>query len=223
MSMFVTLPPRGTYSPPSTPPNRSNSAVLGSQTFEKAMRALSRSLPMVLLPMSSVVTPGTSCPSRLSSMMKACGPWGLPLTKRFATTTARSAVRPCDIQFFLEPSSGQSRRNICLPSSHSHVVFTTSPLFTPARRSVRQKQPRRPLDPMSSSCLTCASFPSARMVPAKRFTWTVNLMPKPGPTCVANSERSRCARKNLSGSSRRSVSRRGPLLMSFRRRSALLV
>mmetsp|Transcript_130022 Transcript_130022/g.404446 ORF Transcript_130022/g.404446 Transcript_130022/m.404446 type:complete len:208 (-) Transcript_130022:181-804(-) len=206
MSMFDTPAWYWTYSPFSMPAYLSSRALRGSQTFEKEMRALSRSLPMVLLPMSSTVTPGTSSPSRLISMMNACGPKDLPFTMSVATTTAMSAVRPCEIQFFLEPSSGQSRRNICLSSFHSAVVFTTRPLFTPARRSVRQKHPRTPFFCASSRKSTCVLLPRPMMVPAKRFTWTVKRMPKPGPTLVANVERRLWARKNLSGLSRRSLS-----------------
>jgi hypothetical protein len=35
------------------------------------------------------------------------------------------------------------------------------------------------------------------MVPANKLNWTVKRMPNPGPSCVAYSESTRCAEKNL--------------------------
>mmetsp|Transcript_130264 Transcript_130264/g.309101 ORF Transcript_130264/g.309101 Transcript_130264/m.309101 type:complete len:224 (-) Transcript_130264:129-800(-) len=210
-----------TYSPFSMAAYLSRRESLGSHTWLKAISPLSRSLPMVLSPMSLAVTPSTSCPFRRICMRKPWGPKALPLTMRFATTTAKSAESPWEIQFLWAPSSGQCSRNICFVSSQVQVVFTTSPLFTPASFSVRQKQPSVPWACISWRDATCLVLPKAMMVPAKRLNWTVKRMPKPGPTFVAYSDRTRWAPKNFSGASVRSVSFRGPSRRSFRSISAL--
>mmetsp|Transcript_36842 Transcript_36842/g.84905 ORF Transcript_36842/g.84905 Transcript_36842/m.84905 type:complete len:263 (-) Transcript_36842:345-1133(-) len=144
MSMFATPACLCEYLPPSIVAYLSRSAVLGSCTLSKEIRALSRSFPIVFSPMSSKVTPATGLPLSLSVIKKAWGPRGLPCTIRFAITTAASAVNPCDIQFFFAPSSAQFSTNTSLASSHTHVVLTTRPLFTPAKRSVKQKHPNLP-------------------------------------------------------------------------------
>ena len=77
-------------------PYRFKRAVLGSMTSVKRIHALSRSLPMVLPPMSPIVMPGTNLPSAVRiRIRKALAPLGFPLTNNVATTHAIVAVQPC--------------------------------------------------------------------------------------------------------------------------------
>mmetsp|Transcript_18122 Transcript_18122/g.44999 ORF Transcript_18122/g.44999 Transcript_18122/m.44999 type:complete len:207 (+) Transcript_18122:1153-1773(+) len=153
-------------------------------------------------------------------MRKACGPLLVPPTSRSAITTALVAVSPCDIQFLQAPSCGVLSRNCPRRGCHSAVVCTTSPELTPARRSVSAKHPSVPSRCISSSCARCDAPPSSSTVPAKRLNCTVKRMENPGPCSNPCSTKSRCASKNLSGASRRSVKRSRPLRTRWLRRAA---
>mmetsp|Transcript_11669 Transcript_11669/g.54351 ORF Transcript_11669/g.54351 Transcript_11669/m.54351 type:complete len:226 (-) Transcript_11669:149-826(-) len=223
MSIVRTPLIAGTYSSFITSPYRFRSADFGTRSESNLTHALSRSLPVVLRPMSPTVIPGISSSVELflMSIKNACGPHRLFPTVRSATHTAFSAHRPCEIQFLAAPSDGELMMKHWVDASHVAVVSTTKPELTPASRSVSPKHPSCPASWMASSCLRCAGPPRATTVPAKRLNCTVNLIQNPGPcsgACVANS---RCARKKRSGRSLMSVNRRMPDFVSARRNAAL--
>ena len=224
MSIVLTPSTAGTYRPrASTSPYRFNNADFGTRTSWNSIHALSRSLPVVLRPMSPTVIPAARRPSRGSrkSMRNACGPHRCWPTVRFATHTAFSAHRPCEIQFLALPSVGELMMNVSVAGSQRAVVFTTRPEFTPASRSVSPKHPSWPASCMASSCLRCSGPPRATTVPAKRLNCTVNLIQNPGPCSGACLASSRCARKKRSGLSLMSVNRSMPDFVSARRKEAL--
>ena len=205
----------------STPPCRSSKSAWGTRNSVNRTHALSRSDPVVFAPMSPTVTPSFNDPSfSRSRARKPCGPTRTPPVVTSATTTAHSAVRPCEIQFFTAPSLGEFRTNVRVAGSYVAVVFTTSPEFTPASRSVRQKHPSSPAAWTASSRRRCAGPPSATTVPANRLNCTVNRIQNPGPCAGACAARSLCARKNRRGSSRMSVNRSDARRTISRRKSA---
>mmetsp|Transcript_494 Transcript_494/g.1211 ORF Transcript_494/g.1211 Transcript_494/m.1211 type:complete len:220 (+) Transcript_494:73-732(+) len=148
---------------------RLSSEERGMRTRSKLIHALSKSFPVVLTPMSPTDTPRTSSPSSRRLIKKACGPRRSPPTVRSARTTALSAVKPCEIQFFCAPTAGVLRTNSSVSASKSHVVCTRRPLCTPASFSVSAKQPSSPRSWMASRPAICSSLPTARTVPMHRL------------------------------------------------------
>ena len=204
-----------TYSPvlASTSPYLASNDSAGARKSSNRTQALSRSLPVVFKPISPTVIPRARRPNAPSRIVtkNPCGPKDRPFTNKFATTTAASAVNPCEIQFFVPPSP--SPLLITYPPvfpSQSARVCTTNPLFTPASRSVKQKHPSVPRRRSVSNRARCASVPSAAHVPANRLYCTVNRIQNPGPSVVACVASARCAAKNRAGSSSTSVNVSAP-------------